>query len=186
MGRPRYRRTPNPGAADRPEGGDEAVEVPVVLPHAVFTVHEDGTMSVTVDGAPLEPAAFAPPWRRESFPAIIDALTDRRRTPIRVEVHEADGAVFTDIIAPGRRRRPAAEPETEADSAPVTALVVLHGEGFVPGEDVAVAVIVAHSDAAPDGTARGLLARELLAASPTREVILLGRISGTLIVGHPG
>lgn len=186
MGRPRYRRTPNPGAADRPEGGDEAVEVPVVLPHAVFTVHEDGTMSVTVDGAPHEPAAFAPPWRRESFPVIIDALTDRRRTPIRVEVHEADGAVFTDIITPGRRRRPTAEPDTEADPAPVPALVALHGEGFVSGEDVAVAVIVGHSDAAPDGTARGLLARDLLAASPTREVILLGRISGTLIVGHPG
>lgn len=185
MGRPRYRRTPNPGASDRPGGGDgEAVQVPVVLPHAVFTVHEDGTMTVTVDGAPHDPAAFAPPWRRESFPAIIDALTDRRRTPIRVEVREADGAVFTDIITPGRRRRPTAEPEP--DPAPVPGLVVLHGEGFVPGEDVAVAVIVAHSDAAPDGAARGVLARELLAASPTREVILLGRVSGTLIVGHPG
>lgn len=184
MGRPRYRRTPNPGASDRPEGDDrEAVEVPVVLPHAVFTVHEDGTMTVTVDGTPHEPEAFAPPWRRESFPAIIDALTDRRRAPIRVEVREADGAVFTDIITPGRRRRPTAEPEPVPVAVP---LVVLHGEGFVPGEDVAVAVIVAHSDAAPDGTARGVLARELLAASATREVILLGRISGTLIVGHPG
>lgn len=185
MGRPRYRRTPNPGASDSPEGGDgEAVEVPVVLPHAVFTVREDGTMTVTVDGAPHESEAFAPPWRRESFPAIIDVLTGRRRTPIRVEVREADGAVFTDIITPGRRRRPAVEPEP--DPAPVPALMVLHGEGFVPGEDVAVAVIVTHSDAAPDGTARGVLARELLAASPTREVILLGRVSGTLIVGHPG
>ncbi len=185
MGRPRYRRTRNLGASDSSEGGDgEAVEVPVVLPHAVFTVHEDGTMTVTVDGTPHEPEAFAPRRRRESFPAIIDALTDRRRTPIRVEVHETDGAVFTDIITPGRRRRPPVEPEP--DPAPVPGLVVLHGEGFVPGEDVAVAVIVAHSDAAPDGTARGLLARELLAASATREVILLGRISGTLIVGHPG
>ena len=185
MGRPRYRRTPNPGASDRPEGGDgEAVEVPVVLSHAVFTVHEDGTMIVTVDGIPHEPEAFAPPWRRESFPAIIDALTDRRHAPIRVEVHEADGAVFTDIITPGRRRRPTAEPEPVPAAVP--ALVVLQGEGFVPGEDVAVAVVVAHSDAAPDGTARGVLARELLAASATREVILLGRISGTLIVGHPG
>lgn len=187
MGRPRYRRTPNPGGSDSPEGGDgEAVEVPVVLPHAVFTVREDGTMTVAVDGAPHEAEAFAPPWRRESFPTVIDALTDRRRTPIRVEVREADGAVFTDIITPGRRRRPTAEPEPEPDLSSVPGLVVLHGEGFVPGEDVAVAVIVAHSDAAPDDTARGVLARELLAASPTREVILLGRISGTLIVGHPG
>lgn len=184
MGRPRYRRTSNPGAPDTAGGeDDEAMEVPVVIPHAVFTVHDDGTMTVTVDGAPHEPEPFAPPWRRESFPAIIDALTDRRRTPVRVEVHEADGTVFTDIITPGRRRHPTPEPEPAA--LPVPSLAALHGEGFVPGEDVAVAVIVAHSDAAPDGTARGLLTRELLAASPTREVVLLGRISGAFTVGHP-
>ncbi|MFC6355946.1 hypothetical protein [Luethyella okanaganae] len=46
--------------------------------------------------------------------------------------------------------------------------------------------MVAHSEAAPDGTARGLIGPELLALRPTREVILLGRVSGTLTVGHPG
>lgn len=184
MGRPRYKRTPNPGAPDSAERrDDEAVEVPVVLPHAVFIVHDDNTMTVSVDGTPHEPEAFAPPRRRESFPAIIDALIDRRRTPVRVEVREADGTVFTDIITPGRRRHPTPEPEPTPPPGP--ALAVLHGEGFVSGEDVAVAVIVAHSDAGPDGSARGLLTRELLAASPTREVILFGRISGTLTVGHP-
>ena len=62
---------------------------------------------------------------------------------------------------------------------------MLHGEGFVPGEDVAIAIVIAHSDAAPDGTARGLIETAQLAASPTREVILLGRVSGTLTIGHP-
>lgn len=32
---------------------------------------------------------------------------------------------------------------------------------------------------------RGLLTTDQLAGSPTREVILLGRISGTLTIGHP-
>lgn len=75
---------------------------------------------------------------------------------MRVEVREADGTVFTDIITPStRRRRPApkADPERPAQQV-IPELVVLHGEGFVPGEDVAVAVVIAHGDAAPDGTMR--------------------------------
>jgi hypothetical protein len=50
---------------------------------------------------------------------------------------------------------------------------------------VAIAVVIAHGDAAPDGTMRGLLTADQLAASPTHEVILLGRVSGTLTIGHP-
>ena len=89
--------------------------------------------------------------------------------------------MFTDIITPSRRR-PAPEPPT-TPAAP--ALPVLNGEGFVPGEDVAVAIVIAHGDAAPDGTMRGLIEAAQLAASPTREVILLGRVSGAVTIGHP-
>lgn len=179
MSRPRYRRAPA-----EPGGREEAV--PVVLPHVAMTVTEDGAMTVTVDGAPHEPAPFAPPWRREDFAAILDHLTGQRRTPVRVEVREADGTVFTDIITPGKRRRPDPEPAPAPPERRVLPeLVTLSGEGFVPGEDVAVAVVIAHGDAAPDGTMRGLLTAEQLAPSPTREVILLGRVSGTLTIGHP-
>lgn len=176
-GRSRHKHTPTT------VGDDVAVEVPVVLPHATFTVHDDGTMTVTVDGTAYEPQAYAPPWRRKSFPAIVDALTGQRRTPIRVEVRESNGVAFTDFITPARRRRQASLPEPTAQA--VRALVTVDGGGFVPGEDVAVAVVVAHSEAGPDGTARGLLTPDLLAASPTGEVILLGRVSGALTVGHP-
>ena len=175
MSRPRYKRSPGEHAAD-----DE--EVPVVLPHVVMEVAEDGFMAVTVDGAPYLPEPFAPPWRRESFAQVLDQLTGLRRSPVRVEVREADGAVFTDIITPARRRTVPEPPSRPA----VPVLPVLHGEGFVPGEDVAVAVVIAHGDAAPDGTARGLIEAAQLAASPTREVILLGRVSGTVTIGHPG
>jgi len=174
--RPRYKRAPT-------EQLDETSQVPVVLPHVVMTVLEDGTMTVTVDGAPNLPEPFAPPWRREAFAMILDHLTDQRRSPVRIEVHEADGTVYTDIITPTRRRPP--EPRPPAPAPDLPELAVLRGAGFVSGEDVAVAVIVAHSDAASDGTARGLLTPELLALSATREVILLGRVSGALTVGHP-
>lgn len=181
MSRPRYKHTPPTPDPDEPD--ETAVPVvPVVLPHVVMTVTEDGTMTVTVDGTPHEPEPFAPPWRRDSFAHILDHLTGQRRCPVRVEVREADGTVFTDIITPTTRRRPEQAP---APAAPPT-LVVLHGEGFVPGEDVAVAVVIAHGDAAGDGTMRGLLTPEQVAASPTREVILLGRVSGALTIGHPG
>lgn len=188
MSRPRYKRTPG----DPAHGGhrqhrdeQETAEMPVVLPHVVMDITSDGRMSVTVDGEAHESEPFAPPWRREDFAAILDQLTDQRRSPVRVEVREADGTTFTDIITPGKRRRPDPEPEPDAQAPAAPALLGLHGGGFVPGEDVAVAVVVAHAEAAPDGTARVLLTPDQLAGSPTREVILLGRVSGTTTVGHP-
>ena len=175
MSRPRYKRAAGEHAAEEPE-------VPIVLPHVVMQVAGDGTMTVTVDGAPHLPEPFAPPWRRDSFAAVLDRLTDQRRSPVRVEVREADGTVFTDIITPSRRR---AVPEPPGRPAAPAPLPVLYGDGFVPGEDVAIAVVIAHGDAAPDGTMRGLIEAAQLAASPTREVILLGRVSGALTIGHP-
>ncbi|WP_347125355.1 hypothetical protein [Microbacterium sp. SY138] len=183
MARPRYKRT-TPDIARE----SETPPVPVVLPQAVITVAPAGTITVTGDGDPVGPEPFAPAWRREDFARVLDQLTDTHRSAVRVEVREADGTVFTDIITPGtRRRRPVPEPAPERPAPQVIPeLVVLHGEGFVPGEDVAVAVVIAHGDAAPDGTMRALLTAEQAGASPTREVILLGRVSGTLTIGHPG
>lgn len=185
MSRPRDKRAPGePSHRDHREGREaEEPGVPVVLPHVVMDVAEYGRMTVTIDGTPHLPEPFAPPWRREDFAGILDHLTDQRRTPVRVEVREADGSVFTDIITPGKRRRP--EPESPAAKPELPALPVLYSEGFVPGEDVAIAVVIAHSDAGPDGTARALIAVDQLAASPTREVILLGRVSGAVTIGHP-
>jgi hypothetical protein len=50
--------------------------VPVSIPLVVLDVHEDGTVTVTVDGEPLDPEPFAPPWRRSSFGQIIDRDTE--------------------------------------------------------------------------------------------------------------
>lgn len=191
--KPRYRRT-----SPETESSSAANSAgPMVVPVVEFTVHPDGSMTVTVDGAPHTPPPFAPAWRRESFPAILDDLAARHATPLRVHVREADGTTFTDIITPPKPRT-TTEPwnHDQRQAAPTPTVgptegkvpVVLHqvtGAGFVPGEDVAIAIIHAHSDAGSDGTARALLTAEQLATAHTGEVILLGRISGTLVIGRP-
>lgn len=149
-------------------------------------------MTVTLDGRPYLPKPFAPAWRRESFPHVIDQITNHRARWVRVTVVEADGHLYTDNIAPRRRTttdeasppRPA-EITPAASAAPPTVLAQASGEGFVPGEDIAVALVIAHTSASPDGIVRALLDARHLAASPTREVILMGRISGTLHIGQP-
>ncbi len=166
----------------KPEPQSEPV--PVSIPLVVLDVREDGTVTVAVDGKRLDPDAFAPPWRRSSFGQIIDRATNDRTTPARVEVREADGTTFTDIIAARRRRsRPEPEPEPKASTGPVFHTV--EGEGFVPGEDVAVAVVTGHSDAAHTGTARALIDPAGIGvdqAGGVIEVILFGRVSGTTII----
>ncbi|WP_341783038.1 hypothetical protein [Leucobacter weissii] len=189
--KPRYRRThPDhqpPRMAKSPKSESSG---PVVVPVVEFTIDGDGSMTVTVDGVPYLPEPFAPGWRRESFPTILDTLTARYRTPLRVQVREADGSTFTDIITPPRERpgpKPWETPPASAAPPRPAAPPVLHqvaGSGFVPGEDVAVAIIHAHSDAGGDGVARALLTAEQAAAAVTGEVILLGCVSGTLTIGR--
>lgn len=168
--KPRYRRT----SPEDQSPSTARITGPVVVPVVEFTVHADGSMTVTVDGAPHTPPPFAPAWRRESFPAILDDLAARHATPLRVHVREADGSTFTDIITPPRPRTTAQPWNHDQDQAVASAVApppggavpaVLHqvtGAGFVPGEDVAVAIIHAHSDAGSDGTARALLTPEQL------------------------
>ncbi|KAB1643040.1 hypothetical protein [Gulosibacter chungangensis] len=156
---------------------------PVTLPLVVVTVERGGTLAVTVDGAPFAPEAFAPAWRRSDFGRIMDRITDQRRTPVRVEVHESDGTSFTDIItpSPSRRTRPEPEPaktETAFDAPAAPQLVEVTAEGFIPGEDIGVAIIVTHTDASHTGRARALLEAAQFDASPTGEVVLIGRLSG--------
>src|SRR5690625_1881708 len=174
--RPRYKR------GEQQEGSTP----PVVLPHVVVRVEEDGTLGVTVDGESFEPESFAPAWHRSTFGGLIAAVTEDRRVPVRVEVREVDGTTFTDIITPGKPRlgeagidADAPRPELAESTFEVT------GEGFVPGEDVAVAIILSHTDAAPAGTVRTVLATAQLEALPTGEVVLLGRASGTFTIRRP-
>ena len=170
---------------------DQEPEVPVDLPNVVVAVGADGTLTAAVDGVE-HPQPSAGVWTRATFGPLMDEITKDRTVSVRVEVRECDGGVFTDIIhackptpparaagqapVPGKRRgRRAAAPRAPR-------LMEIAGEGFVPGEDVAVAVIVSHTDAAGTGTARALVELDDLPPDATGEVILFGRVSGTTAI----
>jgi hypothetical protein len=61
-------------------------------------------------------------------------------------------------------------------------LLEVTGDGFVPGEDIAVCRIIRHTDAAPTGTARALIDLAHDHLDPGDEVVLVGRVSGTFVV----
>lgn len=165
-------------------------EAPVDLPNVVVTVATDGTLTATVDGI-AHPQPVSGAWTRATFGPLMDEVTKDRTVSVRVEVRECDGGVFTDIIHARNPTPPvrvgagtgagyaARSPRCGTASA---APMEIEGEGFVPGEDVAVAVIVSHTDAAGTGTARALVDLDDLTPDATGEVILFGRISGTTAI----
>lgn len=161
---------------------------PVLVPHLVLDVHEDGTLTATLDTRPLDPPDLAGTWRRSLFAQIIDQATQDRALPVRVEVHESDGTTFTDILPAAKPSAPEPEPEKAPTAIrPVRRrradpVEVDGGDGFIAGEDVAVALIVAHTDAAPGGRVRALLDPAVIAAAKAGEVALVGRVSGTIAV----
>ena len=116
------------------------------------------------------------------MPTAVAELVARLGTPARVGVREVDGTGHGDILTPPtptRDETPTGEPDTARRPAPE--LVEFTADGFVPGEDVAIALVLRHTSAAGNGTARALLDRAEH-ATVTGELILLGRVSGTTTV----
>jgi len=139
-------------------------------------------MSATVDGEPLAPPVAEGVWRRGSFARIVDEVTAERMIPVRVQVTEADGSTFTDIITATARKSTPAPALPEPEPADTPRLMEVTGEGFVPGEDVAVCRIIRHADATPTGTAHALVDLTHDHLDPGDEVVLVGRVSGTFVV----
>ena len=132
---------------------------------------------ITVNGDRLA----ATPIRRDEIAQAVTELVTQLGTPTRVEVREMDGSVHADILTPPAPPSPFAPPTGLPPAPGPSALLEFTGSGFVPGEDVALALILRHSSAGPDGTARALLDRGERPGISS-EVILLGRISGTTTV----
>ena len=153
----------------------QAGRVPVVLPLVEAHIRQDGTLDVYVDHDQLETTSRL---TRADLPPVLAEITARLASPVRVEVHEADGNVFTDIATPDSEERPL---RMGGESMPLSLSPgEIGGGGFLPDEEVAVAVVVAHQVAGSDGTARLRLPPALLAERPG--VVLLGRTSGTVAV----
>lgn len=160
------------------------VVVPAVLPQILLEAVNADMLVVTVNGDRLA----ATPIRRDEITGTVTELVARLGSATRVEVRELDGSVHADILTPPtpESRSPFAPPDDHAP-APVTvpSLLEFTADGFVPGEDVAVALILRHSSAGPTGTVRALIDRGEQ-PSIRGEVILLGRISGTTSVQQIG
>ncbi|MCI1636791.1 MAG: hypothetical protein LKI30_01615 [Bifidobacterium crudilactis] len=157
-----------------------ATSVPITIPTVVLAVRPNGTVTVTMDGNVLPPPVHSV-WRRSSLPDIIETASAHRTIPVRVEVHETDGTSFTDLFpARPKSQRGPEPPASEARHTTPTPLLEVQAEGFIPGEDIAIAPVTGHTDAAKDGTARAPIdAAEHLGVT---EVVLVGRVSGTLAV----
>ncbi|GAA2006297.1 hypothetical protein [Brevibacterium samyangense] len=183
-----------PSKKPRHSSGRERSETPVALPHVIITVTETGVLDVTVDGTAFPPPEEGIEWTRATFGTLLDAITEDRRIAVRIEVRETDGSVFTDLIH-ARRPKPV-EPEEDKSEIPRgkkakikrkkrPELVEVTAEGFVPGENVAVAVVVSLTGTTSTGHARALLDIAQLAdlsRDGTGEVLFLGRVSGTAVV----
>lgn len=167
----------------RRTGEPETDETPVVLPHVVVAVGDTGTLDVTVDGQPFESPPGAEPWTRAGFADVLDTITGGRSIAVRVEVRESDGSVFTDIIRAHKPRPPTVKAEPVRSTSGRHAgrgrrePVEVTGAGFTPGEPVAVALIIAHTNAASTGDATALVDRTDARGT---EVMLIGRTSGAI------
>lgn len=165
-------------------------EAPLIeLPLAVITVGGIGHVHVTLDGADFPATEPDAPWSRARFGELLDALTLNRTRTIRVEVRESDGTVFTDIIhttrpitsthLPAAPSRPATVSQ-RARRGRTPQLLELGGAGFIPGEDVTVALTISSAESDARGVARALIDLAQLAEYAT-EVLLIGNISGRII-----
>lgn len=152
------------------------LRVPVVMPLVEVQVDKDGNLDVLLD---REPYSADGTLQREHLEEMLSAVAGDLGSPVRVEVHEADGTTFTDIVAPSVTKARAVGPIKTAK----TSVGGVSGGGFIPNEEVAVAVVVAHQVASHDGTARLRLPPALLAAHPGL-VLLMGQTSGTVMVSE--
>ena len=150
-----------------------SLRVPVLMPLVEVTVDEDGYLDVLLD---KEPYAAPGALQREDLEKALADIAVDLGVPVRVEVHEADGVRFTDIVTP-----PTSPATPSVQIEPKRASIGdVSGNGFTPHEQVAVAVVVAHQVADHDGTARLRLPPALLEAHPGL-VVLMGLTSGAVI-----
>lgn len=149
----------------------QAVRVPVVMPLVEVTVDKKGYLTVTLD---REPYSADGSLTRDDLKRVLDDIAADLGTAVRVEVHEADKSTFTDIVTPDRPKLRMVRTVREASVGEVA------GDGFLPNEEVAVAVVVAHQVASTDGSARLRLPPALLEAHPGL-VVFMGKESGTVM-----
>ena len=145
------------------------------MPLVEVTINDAGKLDVRLD---REPYSVDGALQREDLSRVLSEIAIDLGTPARVEIHEPDGSTFTDIVTPSP---PTPAPVADPKNTALFSAFGIAGEGFAPGEEVAVAVIVARQVANENGTAQLRLPPALLADRPG--VVLVGRTSGTIALG---
>lgn len=145
------------------------MSIPANLPYLRIQIDGSGAPRFTLDGEDYVPPGGPYPPGRESMHDILGAVRKDLGT-IRVEIVEADGSIYSDILVPS---------DTDAVCASTTVDGDAYASGFLPGEPVAVAVILSEHPASEDGTTNVRLPAAVLARHGGT-VMLLGRSSGTL------
>jgi len=147
------------------------MKVPVVLTTVCFDIDTEGRLEASIDG---QPHAEDRTLSRDDLRSVLDEITASLGTAVRVEVHEADGTTYSDIETPAENASAAA-----AEREPETATPTLVGAGFRPGEQVALAYVVARQEADANGNAAINLPPALLTAT-RHGLVLLGLTSLTV------
>jgi hypothetical protein len=146
---------------------------PVALPLVDVGISAEGVASVTVGDAAYDAAT---PVDRDEVERVVQEIAGKLG-PVRVRVTESDESVFTDVVLPPS--------VPDAPEVPAHLPLGLVGEGFLPDEQVDIAVIVAHRAAGAEGQTMLRLPPAALAGRGGR-VVLIGRTSGAFIVCEEG
>ncbi|WP_345750907.1 hypothetical protein [Microbacterium rhizophilus] len=150
--------------------------MPIVLPHVIAVASGEHRFVLLVHGAP-EPE----PVTRAELGAALTRIASAFDGPVRVEVREANGVSYADILEPPPTTGDtASEPRQGGNGFAVTY------QGFVAGEEILIAVVdrVEHADA--DGhltLSTDARARSRRDRRARRDVIVFGSTSGTTIIG---
>jgi len=153
------------------EAAPTAQAIPAVLPVIVAEAHGDDLV-ITLDGKSDRSETVARAGLGEALARLVAELG----VATRVELHEADGRVLVDILNPPA---PVEAPHLEAAKAGGSLMV--GGGDFMPGEAVAVAVVIDHVSADADGHVSGEWDPAATRDEDGAEVLLVGRISHTVV-----
>lgn len=151
--------------------------VPTRLPVVAVNFESTGGAAIRIDGEPFKTATQVD---RHTLGAVLRDVADGLG-PVRVEVQETDGAVFTDILVPSMA--PAVDIPTDAEATSVTQpdRSTEPGQGdFLPKEELYVAVVVADQRADAEGRAQLRLPPAL--RDRQNPIVILGRSSGSFTV----
>ncbi|GAB3099595.1 hypothetical protein [Isoptericola nanjingensis] len=179
-----------------------ATEVQTDLPRLQISYATDWTPTLTLNSEPYELPTPTPGVNRRDprdLGRLVALALDRA---VHVLAINPEGGTYTTIAAPdpstddgGGVERPVASAEDQSAGTADNGTTELSepewrypfgvvGTGFLPGEPVCVAVVVATREAHDDGTAELPLPAALLDHLPAA-IVLLGRASGTLVVHDP-